>query len=131
MHTLILILSITVYLDGHIRPIPTTRLTIFVKEENKILAKTTTNSKGDFSLTFNSGSGKSSDFYYTGEGMDTLLLASIKQFENETPNITFSIPARRKKNAAGKVICPKCEKADHVKQLNTTRYYCEKDKVKF
>jgi len=78
------------------------------------LAKTLTDKKGDFELTFTPDKEKSFDFFCHGIGIDTMLIGSIRTFESDTPELTFYLPALRKKNALGQVICPKCKKADKV-----------------
>lgn len=92
-------------------------VTVFVKSDNKILAKVLTDNKGDFKLTFTPENKKSFDFYCTGVGLDTLLISSVKTFESDTPEMTFYIPGLRKKNSLGKTICPKCNKADKVYKI--------------
>ena len=92
-------------------------VTVFVKSDNKILAKVLTDNKGDFKLTFTPENQKSFDFYCTGVGLDTLLISSVKTFESDTPEMTFYIPGLRKKNSLGKTICPKCNKADKVYKI--------------
>lgn len=92
-------------------------VTVFVKSDNKILAKVLTDNKGDFKLTFTPENQKSFDFYCTGVGLDTILISSVKTFESDTPEMTFYIPGLRKKNSLGKTICPKCNKADKVYKI--------------
>ena len=43
---------------------------VFVKGDNKVLAKTLTDDKGDFTITFTPKNEKSFDFYCTGLGID-------------------------------------------------------------
>src|SRR5688572_1785278 len=64
---------------------------VFVKGDNKVLAKTLTDDKGDFTITFSPRNEKSFDFYCTGIGIDTLLLSSVITFESDTPEMTFYI----------------------------------------
>lgn len=64
---------------------------MFVKADNKVLAKTLTDDKGDFTITFTPKKEKSFDFYCTGLGIDTLLLSSVTTFENDTSEMTFYI----------------------------------------
>jgi hypothetical protein len=87
-----------VYITGHVRKNPkdtsayVEQLLIFVKGNNKILAKTFTDNKGDFKMTFIPKKEKSFDFYCTGIGIDTLLIVSVATFESDTPEMTFYIP---------------------------------------
>ena len=92
-------------------------VTVFVKSDNKILAKVLTDDKGNFKLTFTPENQKSFDFYCTGVGLDTLLISSVTTFENDTPEMTFYIPGLLKRNALGKVLCPICKRADKVHKI--------------
>ena len=110
-------------ITGHIKKNPNDtsayvdHLLVFVKGNKKILAKTFTDDKGNFKITFTPNNEKSFDFFCTGIGVDTLLLASITTFESDTPELTFYIPGQPKRNAFGKVICPKCKKSDKVYEI--------------
>ncbi len=112
-----------VHITGHIRKNPKDtsayidKLLVFVKGDNKILAKTFTDDKGNFEMTFTPEKEKSFDFYCNGLGIDTLLLASVTTFESDTPEITFYIPGPHKRNTLGKVICPKCKRTDKVYKI--------------
>jgi len=112
-----------VYITGHLKKNPkdtfagVEHLNVFVKGDNKILAKTITDNNGNFNLKFIPKEEKSFDFFCSGVGLDTLLVGSVKLFESDTPDMTFYIPVQYKKNAFGKVICPKCNKADKVLKI--------------
>ena len=112
--------SIPVYINGHIKKNPseasanTNHLRVFVKGDKKILAESQTDDDGNFKMTFTPLLEKSFDFYCSGIGVDTMLLASLTSFENDTPEITFYLPCNSKKNSAGKTICPKCKRTDKV-----------------
>lgn len=149
-----------VNIKGHLKKNPAdtsadiNAVTVFVKADDKKLAEAVTNDKGDFEMSFTAGDEKSFDFYCSAAGIDTLLIASFKHFESDTPEITFFIPGERKKNLLGKIICPKCKKADKVYTIvyegsgsdkwkaadekeerpspgKPAKYYCERDKVEF
>ena len=115
--------DLPVTIKGHLRKNPSDTsayimaVTVFVKGDNKVLARTFTDWKGDFSLTFTPGKETSFDFYCTGVGIDTLLMSSITTFESDTPEMTFYIPGQHKRNAQGKVICPKCRREDKVYKI--------------
>jgi len=117
------VLTNPVYIKGHLRLNPkdtsayVERISIFVKANNQVLAKTFTDGKGNFELTFTPDKEKSFDFFCNGVGVDTLLVGSVRKFESDTPELTFYIPALRKKNTLGQVICPKCKKADTVYKI--------------
>jgi hypothetical protein len=112
-----------VYITGHLKrnPKDTTAyvegILVIVKGDSKILAKTFTDNKGNFELTFTPNNEKSFDFYCHGVAVDTLLIASVTKFESDTPDITFYIPAQIKKNAFGQPLCPKCKRADMVHKI--------------
>jgi len=109
-----------VLIKGHLKKNPAdtstyiSHLLVYVKGDNKILAKAITDDDGDFELTFTPNKEKSFDFYCNGIGVDTLLLSSITHFYNDTPEMIFYIPGRQKRDNAGKIICPKCNKTDKV-----------------
>jgi len=112
-----------VYITGHIRKNPKDtsayvgHLVVFVKGDNKVLAKSVTDSKGNFKMAFTPEKEKSFDFYCTGIGVDTLLLRSVKTFESDTPQLIFYIPGQPKRSVSGKVICPKCNRTDKVYKI--------------
>lgn len=113
-------ITLPVYITGHIRKNPNDtsayieHLNIYVKGNKRILAKTFTDNKGNFFLSFTPGTEPSFDFFCNGIGIDTLLLSSITTFESDTPDLTLYIPAEPLRNSSGKVICLKCNKADRV-----------------
>ncbi len=73
------------------------KITVFIKGDNKILAKSVTNRNGRFEISFIPKNEKSFDFYCVGIGSDTLFLQSIKKFESDTPTILFQIPTDYKR----------------------------------
>lgn len=117
------LLTNPVTITGHLKKNPkdssafVERVSIFVKGDIKVLAQTISDNKGNFTLTFTPKQEKSFDFYCRGLGIDTILIASFKSFESDTPDILFYIPGIRKKNPLGKTICPKCNKADKVYKI--------------
>jgi phage FluMu protein Com len=112
-----------VYIKGHIRKNPKDAsgyieyIIVFVKGDNKVLAKAVTDDKGDFNLTFTPNKEKSFDFYCNSVGIDTMLIASVTTFESDTPEMTFYIPLKYKTNSLGKVICPKCKRTDKIYKI--------------
>jgi hypothetical protein len=112
-----------VYINGHLKKNPQDnpgsleKLHVFVKGDDKVLAKTTADEKGNFELTFTPGKEKSFDFFCSGLTTDTLLIGSVQAFKSDTPDMVFYIPASRKKNASGHIICLKCCKADKVYKI--------------
>lgn len=130
--------TIRIYITGHLKKNPTdtsaslSKATIFVKGNNKVLAKATSGSKGNFNIDFLDQHESSFDFYYANAGKDTLLLLSTRTFKSDAPEITFHVPAMVKKNKTGEVICLKCKKADQVSEINgLAKYHCSRDKVDF
>lgn len=115
--------SLPVTITGHLRKNPldtsayTSGVVVFVKGDNKLLAKAQTDDKGDFVITFTPETEKSFDFYCTGIGIDTLLLSSVTRFESDTPEMTFFIPGQPGRNNSGQTICPKCKRADKVYKI--------------
>ena len=115
--------DLPVTIKGHLRKNPSDTsayiegITIFVKGNNKVLAKAVTDLKGNFSLIFTPKKEKSFDFYCTGLGIDTLLMSSVTTFERDTPEMTFYIPGEYGQNAFGEIICPKCKGTDKVYKI--------------
>ena len=113
-------LTSPVNINGHIKTNPKDTslyigfLTIFVKANKKTLAKSSTDAKGNFKMTFTLGKEKPFDFFCTGIGIDTLFLASITTFDSDRPDMTFYMPIEIRKNILGKVMCPKCKRTDEV-----------------
>jgi hypothetical protein len=89
-------------------------ISIILKGDDKILTQTFTDKKGDFELTFTPKDEKSFNFFCYGVAVDTLLIESVKTFESDTPEMNFYIPALRKKNSRGKIVCPICNNSDKV-----------------
>lgn len=85
-----------------------------LKGDGKVLAKEVTDATGNFNMNLIPAGEKSYDFFGTGLGIDTILLASVQSFESDLPEITLVIPAIVEKNKSGKPICPKCRKADKI-----------------
>jgi hypothetical protein len=112
-----------VTITGHLKKNPkensafVDRVMVFVKGDNKILAKVLTDEKGDFEITFTPKKEKSFDFYCTGLGIDTLLIASVTSFASDTPEMTFHIPGLLKRNVLGKALCPICKRTDKVYKI--------------
>jgi hypothetical protein len=117
------LLTNPVFITGHLKTTSkdtsayTEGVLIFVKGDNKILAKAITDNKGDFEISFTPNKEKSFDFYCTGLGIDTLLITSLTRFESDMPEMTFYIPGLVKRNTFGKVICPKCKRTDKVYKI--------------
>jgi hypothetical protein len=95
-----------------------TFINVFVKGDDKILASTQSDDKGDFILSFDRNNVTTFDFYCSGAGVDNMLIASVPKIESEMPEMTFYIPGRYNKNVLGRVICPKCKKADKVYKIS-------------
>jgi hypothetical protein len=92
-------------------------IAVIVKGDNKVLAHAFADTQGNFEVTFTPEKENSFDFFVFGVAVDTMLIASVKSFDNDTPEITFYIPALRKKNFFGQILCPKCSKADKVYKI--------------
>ncbi|PZR24371.1 MAG: hypothetical protein DI535_22115 [Citrobacter freundii] len=130
--------TIRIYVTGQLKKNPTDtsaplfNATVFVRGNNKILAKTVPGSKGNFNIDFLDQHESSFDFYYTNAEKDTLLLLSTSTFKSDNPKITFSVPAMIKKNKAGQVICLKCKRADKVIKIRAlAKFHCDRDNVNF
>lgn len=117
------LLTNPVHITGHLKRNPKDTsayvegIAIIVKGDNKILAKTFTDRHGNFELTFTPEKEKSFDFYCYGLAVDTLLIASVRTFESDTPDLILYIPGIVKKNFLGHILCPKCNKADKVYKI--------------
>ena len=112
-----------VYITGHIKQNPkdtsafVSHIIVFVKGDNKVLAKAVTDDNGNFDLSFTPNKEKSFDFFCYGVGVDTMLIASVTTFESDTPEMTFFIPTIPKTNTLGKIFCPKCKRTDKVYKI--------------
>ena len=112
-----------VHITGHLKRNPKDTsayvegISVIVKSDNKILAQTFTDRQGNFELKFTPVNEKSFDFYCYGLAVDTLLIASIRTFESDTPDLTFYIPGITKKNFLGQTLCLKCKKGDKVYKI--------------
>lgn len=87
---------------------------VFVKEDTQTLAATLTDSNGYFILTLEPKKNESLDFFCTGAGIDTLLLASVANFKRDTTKMTLYVPGPYKRTILGRTLCPKCKKQDQV-----------------
>jgi len=107
-----------IYITGYLKngstdtSLSLSSIPIIVKGDGKTLARARTNKKGVFEVSFVPGKEKSFDFFAITDSFDTILLASVKIFENDTPTMTFFLPAKAKRNAFGQTLCPKCKKTD-------------------
>ena len=90
---------------------------IIVKGDNKVLAHTFADRQGNFEVTITPNKEKSFDFFVFGVAVDTMLISAVRTFESDRPELTFYIPALRKKNFLGQMLCPKCNKADKVYKI--------------
>ena len=117
------LLNNSVHITGHLKlnPKDTTAyvggINIIVKGDDIVLAKTFADKQGNFKLTITPNKEKSFDFFCYGVGVDQMLIGSVMTFENDTPDLTFYIPAIRKKNFLGQMLCPKCHRADKVYKI--------------
>jgi hypothetical protein len=69
---------------------------VFVKANNKILAKATTNNKGDFELIFIPQKEKAFYFYAVPVKNDTVFLKSLlNDFDRDNPEIVFFLPYKK------------------------------------
>jgi len=110
-----------VFITGHLKDNPdeTTKglysaLIVFAANGKKVVGKTTSDANGNFQLVFTPTLKDTFDLYCCGVGMDTLLLESITSFNTDNPEMSFYLPAKPHKNALGKVVCPRCNKADKI-----------------
>jgi hypothetical protein len=112
-----------VSIKGHIRKNPKDtsayidHLYVTVKADNKILANTMADDKGNFVVKFTPNNEKTFDFFVNGVAIDTLFVGSVKTFSSDKPDLTLYIPALTKRNFFGQTICPKCNKADKVYKI--------------
>ena len=88
-----------VHIIGHLKRNPKDTsayvegITVIVKGDNKVLAHSFTDNKGDFELSFTPDKEKSFDFFVFGVAVDTMFIGSVKTFESDKPEMTFYIPA--------------------------------------
>lgn len=89
-------------------------LVVFVQADRKNVARTLTDSKGNFFLMFTPEQEKVFNFYCTAPHADTVLMASYNSFDTDVMERTFPVPAKVKKDVSGRPLCPQCKKADRV-----------------
>mgnify|MGYP000954310805 FL=1 len=112
-----------VHIKGHLKRNPKDTsayvegIAVIIKGDNKVLAHTFADRQGNFEITFIPDKEKSFDFFVFGVAVDTMLIGSVKTFDSDTPEMTFYIPALRKKNFIRQILCPKCNKADKVYKI--------------
>jgi hypothetical protein len=109
---------ITVNISGQLKPKKSETniigLKILIKSNNKIIAKTYTDSFGKFKFKLIPKDEKEFDFFCSGIGSDTLFLKRITHFENDSISLKISIPIKYKRKFLGKTICPICKRSDSV-----------------
>jgi len=93
-----LLFSTTIYVTGHLRNhssskkyFTTSGRQILVKADNKIIAQSRTDKRGDFKINFSDDANIKSYNFYVINSSDTLFLNSFSTFDNETPEITLFI----------------------------------------
>jgi hypothetical protein len=112
-----------VHITGHLKRNPKDTsaygqgFTVIIKGSNKVLAHTFADRQGNFKVTITPAQEKSFDFFICSVAVDTMLISSFKAFDSDTPEMTFYIPALRKKNFLGQMLCPKCNKANKVYKI--------------
>jgi hypothetical protein len=129
-------------LTGHLRGLPKNlNYSVAVFGDGKYLNSSKMGRKDEFTLDFSDNRQKSFDFYFRPVKGDTLLLASIRAFESDEPEIDFNLPALLKNNSL--INCPKCKSKDKIYKLiyskdvsqeftpASFKYYCAWDKNRF
>src|SRR3569623_982263 len=113
-----------VYITGHIKDNPDElsqgfyqNINVFAAKGKKVVGKATADGNGDFELVFTPTQNDTFDLYCYGFALDTVLLTSITSFDRDNPEMSFYIPAKPIKNFFGKVICPRCKKADKIYKI--------------
>ena len=111
----------TVYIFGELNPkkaeTDISGLKIFIKNNDKIIAETITDSFGKFKLKINPKEEKGFNLFCSGIGNDTLFLKRITDFKNDSLHLKLSIPIKHKRKFLGKVICPICKSSDSVYKM--------------
>jgi hypothetical protein len=134
--------SVEIGLTGHLLDFPKNlHYCVAVFGDGKYLNSSKIYEKGDFTLDFSDSREKTFDFYYCPTKGDTLLIASLKAFGSDEPNISFYRPRLLTSNS--KISCPACHLKDHAYKLSystkdlkeftptSIKYYCTRDKMKF
>src|SRR5215813_4554306 len=77
-------------LTGRLHDFPKNlKYSVAVFGDGKYLNSSKLDGKGDFTLDFSDSREKAFDFYLRPSKGDTLLIASVKVFESDEPNINF------------------------------------------
>lgn len=98
----LLIFSTTLYVKGHLKNDPSNKKTfnvstrqIIVKADNKIIAKSKTDKKGNFDTHFTVDMMDTRTFnFYVIDKTDTIFLKGLKEFESDTPDLTFLVKSK-------------------------------------
>ncbi len=112
-----------VHIKGHVKKNPKNSFAyldgvdVIIKGDNKVLAHTFTDNKGNFEIRFTPGKERSFDFFVFAPGIDTMLISSLKTFDSDTPEMSFYIPALKKRDFLGQILCLKCNKSDKVYKI--------------
>lgn len=89
-------------------------LQIVCKQNGKVIYKIHVDQHGDFELARDTAVLKNIELYYTGVGLDTLFLSSLKRLNVKQKVEVVAVPCIIKRNLLGQVICPKCNKTNLV-----------------
>jgi hypothetical protein len=118
-----------VYITGHLKDNPDKFpkgfypfAKVFAKKGKKVVGKTTADSSGDFELVFTPNLKDTFDIYCTPLGREPILLTTITDFDTDNPEMTFHLPVVPTTDLSGKVICPRCKKADNVYLIEYGNY---------
>jgi hypothetical protein len=90
--------SNTIYLTGRLRTTKTNNqtpnggLSVFVKGNHIIMAKSKTNAKGVFHFYWNDDINIIYYYFYCVTGKDTVLIGKVNKFTSEDPDLTFYLP---------------------------------------
>jgi hypothetical protein len=96
----IFIFSITVYVSGHLRNSSISHETIarqkiVLKADDKVIATSETDAKGDFEINFNDIPNTKKYEFFCVNKKDTLHLKTFTSFDGDTPEITIYLNAKK------------------------------------
>ncbi|SJZ77032.1 hypothetical protein SAMN04488128_1011533 [Chitinophaga eiseniae] len=97
----------------------TAALQLLLKDKGKVVGKTVTDNQGNFTYSFPGSTPPQVDVLYSSLGISAN--AYLKTVDltaaSDTVRITLVLPAPVQQDAAGKTLCPKCNKSDETRVI--------------
>nr|WP_295872305.1 hypothetical protein [uncultured Chitinophaga sp.] len=94
-------------------------LQLLLKDKEKVIGKTYTDNQGNFTYAFSGSAPQQVDVLYSSLGISAnAYLKTIDLTDSaDTTRVTLALPAPVQQDAAGKTVCPKCNKSDETRVI--------------